>query len=449
MLQSHIINVLPRRLLASFWATPETRISLTHLMKPSNNQQPVATASAFLCNELPIRYTHILRLLSTLSHESLESPIIRNVAHSYLRAICTLLHPSLKQTSPKGFAKVLNQLRQTQSINLIRLKYALLSVPTATSVALLDNIHTIHSGIHCLLDQRLSWDENQNNHAQTVCPETIAHQAVSDAKETFIKTWGAHHVPAVDIKKDSSINRRHAQTPSSTFVYLPHMLHRILYESTLLSFKAQAMQNTLRESQLNWFQRRFRHHSPLSLRIFGGPTSVGFRLDATAPLLDEDLMPSIPRDLMGIPVCSSVLSQTSASEVQDEHFKDPSLIEWVAMSGWRSAKALARHWGGNLEAMTVDGLGSTIYLALDRDHSLSEHYPSSKTLAASANHLLRHHRRTSAVVASSDTTLSFQAAATQLDAFLYAISDSQQSTIINPHPHYHHHSVSLTAAHFS
>ncbi|KAI8358506.1 hypothetical protein EDC96DRAFT_514568 [Choanephora cucurbitarum] len=443
MLQSHIIHVLPRRLLASFWATPETRISLSHLMKPSNNQPPIAITSAFLCNELPVRYTHILRLLSTLSHESLESPIIRNVAHNYLRAICTLLHPSLKQTSPKGFAKVLTQLRQTQSLNLIRLKYALLSVPTTTSIALLDHIHTIHSGIHCLLDQRLSWDEHQNNHAQLICPETIAHQAVKDAQTTFAKTW--KDVPAIVIQRDTAINKRHSPPPSQ-FIYLPHMLHRILYESTLLSLKAHVVQRRERESQLNWFQRRFQAKQPLSLRIFGGPTSIGFRLDAAAPLLKEDLVPSIPRDLIGIPLCGSVLSQTSGDQVNDETLGDPSLMEWVAMSGWRSARSLAKHWGGNLEAVTVDGLGSTLYLALDRDPQLTEHYVSSKALAASAHHLLRHHRRTSAVVASNDTTLSLQAAATQLDAFLYAISDSQQSTMINPQPHYHHHSVSLTAA---
>lgn len=32
MLQSQIINVLPRRILAGLWATQETRISLNHLM---------------------------------------------------------------------------------------------------------------------------------------------------------------------------------------------------------------------------------------------------------------------------------------------------------------------------------------------------------------------------------------------------------------------------------
>ena len=31
MLQSQIINVLPRRILAGLWATQETRISLNHL----------------------------------------------------------------------------------------------------------------------------------------------------------------------------------------------------------------------------------------------------------------------------------------------------------------------------------------------------------------------------------------------------------------------------------
>ncbi|KAI8064310.1 uncharacterized protein B0P05DRAFT_554921 [Gilbertella persicaria] len=445
MLQSHVINVLPRRLLASFWATPETRISLSHLMKPLDSQQPAAIEPSFLCNELPVRYTHILRLLSTLSHESLQSPIIRNVAHSYLRDICTLLHPSLKQTSPKAFSKVLTKLRQSQALNLIRLKYALLSKPLATSVSLLENINIIHTGIHLLLDQHLSWD---TNHAQKVCPETIANQAVDDAKKTLLDALGAHTtLPEIEIKRDTMINKRCSQESEREFVFLPNLLHRILYESTLLSLKAQAMQNEETDSKLNWFQRQWKgKHRPLSLRIFGGPTSVGFRLDSAASLHDHDLLPSIPRDILGIPVCGSVLSQTSANKVNDETLRHPEMVEWASMSGWRSAKTLARHWGGNLDAVSVEGLGSTIYLALDRDPTLPEHYPSRISLAASAHSLLRHHRRTSAAVASADHTLSIQAAATQLDAFLYAISDSQQSTFVNPNPLYHHHSVSLTAA---
>lgn len=116
-----------------------------------SQHQPAATSSAFICNELPVRYTHILRLLSTLSPDSLQSPIIRNVAHSYLRDICTLLHPSLKGTSPKAIAKVFSNLRQSQATNLIRLKYALLSNPTAASATLMENINTIGFGIHLLL----------------------------------------------------------------------------------------------------------------------------------------------------------------------------------------------------------------------------------------------------------------------------------------------------------
>lgn len=298
---------------------------------------------------------------------------------------------------------------------------------------------------HLYVDQHLSWGSNENNHVQKVCPEAIAHQAVKDARQSFADAFGNDRaIPAIDIKKDTMVNRKHKQLEQE-FVYVPSVLHRVLYESTLLSLRAQAVQDEDKHSQMNWFQRRFRSdiNRPLSLRIFGGPTSVGFRLDATAPLLDSDLLPGIPRDPIGIPICSSVLAQTGDTTV--DHLDQNSAVEWASLSGWRSAKALASHWGGNLDAVTVDGLGSTIYLALDRDPSLLERYPSRLSLAASAHSLLRHHRRTSAAVANADSTLSIQAAATQLDAFLYAISDSQQSTF-NPTPLYHHHSVSLSAA---
>ncbi|CEP11386.1 hypothetical protein [Parasitella parasitica] len=451
MLQSQIINVLPRRILAGLWATQETRISLNHLVpsKSTNekSQQPAATSSSFIFNELPVRYTHILRLLSTLSPDSLQSPIIRNVAHSYLRDICTLLHPSFRETSPKAISKVFSNLRQSQATNLIRLKYALLSNPTAASVALMENINTIGFGIHLLLDQHLSWDAQSSNYAQKTCPQEVAHQAVSDARKSFANAFGGDRaIPDIDIRRDTMTSRNHKTPIEQEFTFVPSILHRILYESTLLSLKAQTFHDEDIKRNLNWFQRRWRSRSnnpqnrPLSLRIFGGPTSIGFRLDAAAPLLESDLLPGIPRDPLGIPTCGHVLSSTSATTVNS-----PLMVEWESLSGWRSAKTLASHWGGNLDAVTVEGLGSTIYLALDRDPSLLERYPTRHALAASAHSLLRHHRRTSAVVASADSNLSIQAAATQLDAFLYAISDSQQSTF-NPTPLYHHHSVSLSAA---
>lgn len=110
---------------------------------------PVASSPTFLCSELPVRYTHILRLLSTMSPDALRSPIIRYVAHSYLHDICTLLHPSLQSTSDQAFRNMLKRLRQRQAANLIRLRYALSAFPV-----LMDNINTISFGIHILLGKQ-------------------------------------------------------------------------------------------------------------------------------------------------------------------------------------------------------------------------------------------------------------------------------------------------------
>jgi hypothetical protein len=269
-----------------------------------------------------------------------------------------------------------------------------------------------------------------------MCPEQVAHKAVNDARTTFSNAFGAvkDTIPTVEIKKD---NNKHPKE----FTFIPSLLHRILYESTLLSLKAEFISQHESDLKLNWFQRQLQKKQPISLRIFGGPTSIGFRLDSSATLQENDLLPGIPRDAMGIPTCGSILSRTGSNTIDQTNYEG---VEWESLSGWRSAKLLASHFGGNLDVVNVDGLGSTIYLALDRDSSLLERYPSRLSLASSSHSLLRQHRRTSAV--SNDINLSIQAAATQLDAFLYAISDSQQSTFNNPTPLYHHHSVSLSAA---
>ncbi|KAG1046529.1 hypothetical protein G6F43_010990 [Rhizopus delemar] len=415
MLQSQVINVLPRRILAGLWATPETRMTLSHFTTNKEQQTPVAITPHFLCGELPIRYTHLLRLLSTLSPDSLQKPVIKHVAHSYLRDICTLLHPSLKQTSPKAFSTVLTQLRTSQALNLIRLRYAFSSSPN--SVNLLENMNTIGIGIHLLLDQHISWVTNKSNHVQTICPEQITHQAVQDAQSAFSDLSG--RIPKIEICSRSKQELDH----------IPSVLHRVLYESILLCLKAQWIQSEEQERRTRWYQRMFPRPPPFTkLSIFGGPTSVGFKLDTNALVSENDLLPSIPRDPIGLPTCSHVLSSTSQHHL--DRLQPNKALEWASLSGWKMAKSLASHWGGNLDVVNVDGLGSTIYLAFDRNTHLLERYPS----------------RHAVHVRNQVDTLSIQTASSQLDAFLYAISGTpqqqQQQSIFAPH----HHSVSLTAA---
>ncbi|KAI8098775.1 uncharacterized protein BX664DRAFT_381445 [Halteromyces radiatus] len=422
MIQSHIMSVLPRRLIANLWASQETRISLSHLAVASkqkiNYQQhdvPIATSPSFLCSELPIRYTHILRLLSSLNSDSLQNPVIRNVAHRYLSDICTMLHPSLRQTSPRAFSNTIRKLRQRQASTLIRLRYALASSSTATShsIIVMDQINAVSLGIHFLLDQHVSWHRQTGNQAQVICPIDIAHQAVTDARSMCADTFGESNVPQVSIKKSGS--------HPLEVIHVPHMLHRILYETTLLGLRSHYTQPHPQEK--TWWQRLFpsRKQPALQLDVFGGPTSIGFRLNNSAMLSHHDLQHDIPRDPMGVPTCASVLRQASHSEEQEEEEN----MEWFMLSGWRMAKTMACHFGGNLDVVSAEGLGSTMYLALDRDSQLLERYPS------------HHHQRS--------THLSLQRATSQLDAFLYAIADPNTSFQYTS-PATHHHAVSLTAA---
>ncbi|KAI9323414.1 hypothetical protein BX666DRAFT_56506 [Dichotomocladium elegans] len=456
MLQSsQILNVLPRRIVAGFWASQETRVSLSHLYKRNIDQDlPAASTPAFLCSELPVRYTHILRLLSTMSPDALQTPIIRNVAHGYLHDICTLLHPSLQNTSPRAFHKVAGRLHQRQAANLIRLRYALGASPTTASLALLDNINTIGFGIHVLLDQHLSWFTQNGNHVQAIRPLDIAQQAVEDARHALATALGGQQdVPNVAIHQKQMAD-------DAEFHYIPNMLHRILFETTLVALRAQIMDNSNMRmpscsSPTSWMDA-FRHHrrrrrattfpSSVNLHVFGGPTSVGFRLDTSSALLNHhDLhFSDVPRDPIGIPTCASLLHPSSSSS---SPLSIPSgLAEYEALSGWRAAKVLASHFGGNLDVMSVPGIGASFYLALDRDTSLVERYPARQLVMA--DRLLRHHGRiAAAAMAATQSPLTIQAAQVQLDTFINAIAeqteiDQQQQVEYNPQ----YHSVSLSAA---
>ncbi|CAO3597693.1 unnamed protein product [Absidia cylindrospora] len=446
------MNVLPRRLLANLWASQETRISLSHLMPvaspPSKNMSkhhhPAAISSSFLCSELPIRYTHILRLLSTLHDDALQTPLIRNVTQRYLIDICSLLHPSLRQTSPRSFSHKIHKLRQRQAQSLIWLRYALASSSTATShsVMLMDHINSISLSIYCLLDQHVSRSNNTENQVQTLCPVEIAIKPWQMQEKHTVIRLVMVAFPPVSIKKCHGPSQQ-----DLTFTHIPNVLHRVLYESTLLSLSAHyAQTSTLTTStSSSWLKRHYRRlfrstqhddgSSPLQLDVFGGPTSIGFRLNSTATFSHHDLHHGIPRDPLGVPLCPSILRRaTHSTSIQDQDEEDQDQAEWTMWSGWRAAKTMASHFGGNLDVVSADGLGSTMYLALDRDCHLLERYPSALF-----------HRSSSS--SSSHRHLSLQRASSELDAFLYAIADpNNNSHAIHYTPATHHHAVSLTAA---
>ncbi|ORX54013.1 hypothetical protein DM01DRAFT_1383412 [Hesseltinella vesiculosa] len=461
MVHQHIMNVLPKRLISSLWARQETRISLSNLVHANNHKEhtPVATSASFLCNELPVRYTHILRLLSSLNNDTLNTPLIRHVAHRYLQDVCTMLQPSLQHTSPRAFSQTVKRLRKRQASSLIRLRYALTSSTTATpqSVTLMDHINAIGLGIHFLLDQHVSWHIHEPNKAQMISPLEIAQQAIHDARRYCGDTFGSSDiVPKVTIKESQ------AEHPLE-LTHIPSVLHRLIYEMTLLSLQTQLHHDAHQQRlpQGPWWQKYMNKMglhtrsstTDMCLDVFGGPTSIGFRLTSAAPLTHRDLQHDIPRDPMGLPTCGSILRQVNQMDTlgrkainthgelvasdpnhdlheqkaEDDH------LEWQLWSGWRMAKTLAGHFGGNLDIVSAEGLGSTMYLALDRDTQILERYP-----AILPSRSLSHQRYAS-------SHLAMQHASSQLNAFLCAISD-QSSLPATLSPPIHRHAVSLTAA---
>ncbi|KAG2222631.1 hypothetical protein INT45_008295 [Circinella minor] len=496
-LQSQIINVLPRRLLASLWASQETRLSLSQFSNISStfnnnnnnrlniknnnnnnhgNKKPSVTTQSFLCEELPIRYSHILRLLSTLTPDQLQTPMIRHVAHRYLHDMCTLLHPSLQTTSDHAFTDLIRKLRTRQAASLIRIRYALYQQQQQQQqhnhnnhTILLDHINTVGLGIQFLTDQHLlgsSFSKEQTNEqerVQTIQPVAIAMQAVQDARQLMASCLGQkeHHIPTISIQEQPNL---------SSLEFIPQVLYRMLFESTLLTLRARLLDQQQGFNKTSTSSSSWRHvfnpttlfnqqkllsqqHNKIHMDIFNGPTSIGFRLTSPSPLLPNDLNPDIPRDPLGIPTCASLLSRTEPNRLQDDLDLHED-VEWHVWSGWRAAKALASHWGGNLDVVSVQGLGSTLYLALDRDPSLLERYPSKRTLNWSAYHLLHHHRRMAAIAAANNHhhqnngQLSLQAAQDQFNAFLNAISSESNTMndnmILRRDDAYHN--VSLSAA---
>lgn len=272
-----------------------------------------------------------------------------------------------------------------------------------------------------------------------MCPVAVAKQAADDARSLCSHSLG-QDAPVIRVE------RYERQVQQVELTYMPDVLYRILFESMVASLRAR-MSDKVFHTKKSWFSwLRREQEEPLVVNVFGGPTSVGFRMHCPSTLSARELNTlDIPRDpFLGIPTCANVLSATQPDRL-DNHDESEDMV-WHAWSGYRSAKTLASHWGGNLDAVSVDGIGSTLYLALDRDASLLERYPTRRSLGAAAYQLFRHHRRSSAAAnASSNQFLTIAAAQDQLDAFLEAISVPDQNGR-QYSPMRKDHSVSLQAA---
>ena len=302
-------------------------------------------------------------------------------------------------------------------------------------------------------------EQGESGRVQTIKPANIAMQAIQDARQLIASCLGQEekNIPAISIQEQPNL---------SSLEFIPQALYRMLFESTLLTLRArmldqQQLQATSKSSFSSSWRTFFDHtlfnssqqqHNKIQMDIFNGPTSIGFRLTSPSPLLPNDLNPDIPRDPLGIPTCSSLLSRTEPNRLHDDLDLHED-VGWHVWSGWRAAKTLASHWGGNLDVVSVDGLGSTMYLALDRDTSLLERYPSKRTLNCSAYHLLHRHRRMAAIAAANNHqngVLSLQAAQDQLNAFLNAISSEPNNNMMNNNMILRkddaYHNVSLSAA---
>lgn len=271
-------------------------------------------------------------------------------------------------------------------------------------------LYVTHSCIITHLEQHLSWPDR----VQEVRPVEIAMQAADDVRQVCASCLGKQPPPISIIDKGSSQEMH----------YAPSALHRVLFESMLLAVRAHMTTTATTTSTSRWpslsFMRKNKQR-PIQLDIFGGPTSVGFRLDSPAPLLTRDTLHDIPRDPIGIPIAHQVLSSTEADTLSKHGDEQLPNAEWHVWSGWRAAKTMASHWGGNLDAMSVDGLGTTMYLALDRDLNISERYPVYNPSRRRYN------------------------PETQLEAFLDAISQQQSTTHQYQRPAKDH-SISLSAA---
>ncbi|KAJ1956555.1 [Pyruvate dehydrogenase (acetyl-transferring)] kinase isozyme 2 [Linderina pennispora] len=220
---------------------------------------------------------------------------------------------------------------------------------------LFDWVYSMSLGTQLLIEDHVSIHDHGRNLVQIIQPLEIATRAAHDASITCQRHYG-FAPPVVRVI---------APHPTITTTYVPHHLYSLLFE--LLKNALRATVETHRGSKF----------PPVKLIMASGDEDVAFKVSDEGggiPLSQVDAIWSY----LGTterPVEPSTRSKTDTMSSISfmKHAADMPLFG--AGHSLPMARQLARYFGGDLDLVSMEGVGTDFYLHLSRSKNVVEHMP--------------------------------------------------------------------------
>ncbi|OZJ05812.1 hypothetical protein BZG36_00855 [Bifiguratus adelaidae] len=386
---SQALNAVPKDVMSRLWTSKVTKVSLKqmyavgrHVTDSKAKQTALLVPAQFLRHELPIRYTHAMRMLNStqdLPHPSLaHTATFRSITQRYLEDISALIKmgPITNAEEEGRLTELLRRMLPRSRENMLSLANCFRELedmyPNLDASAIdesrtqrfFDSIYGINLGTNLLMGEHLALHDEGRLLVSTLSPTDIAHQAAQDARKICARSTGIE-APEVQIieRSDKKI--------ITTFV--EEHLHRMLFE-------------TIKHSLRTTCERHVGPDIATSRTSTGKPSLPSVKVVVVSG--GEDISIKISDEGGGMPESKtkkiwSYLDSVSLRNTPT--LPDPNLpssrLSYLDLPlcapnhGLPFARLVARYFGGDLSLVSMEGYGTDAYLSLYRDATCLENWP--------------------------------------------------------------------------
>ncbi|KAJ1947324.1 [Pyruvate dehydrogenase (acetyl-transferring)] kinase isozyme 2 [Kickxella alabastrina] len=239
-----------------------------------------------------------------------------------------------------------------------------------------DWLYSMNLGTQLLIEDHVAIHDYGHNLVQIIQPLDIANRAAHDASVICQRHYG---FPAPVIKVI-------APTPGVTTTYVPHHLYSMLF---------QLLKNALRATIEHHGKYGRRNMPSIKLIMSSGDEDVTFKISDEGggiPLSQVDAIWSYLKTTTDLVSDPESAMQQQAAEVGSKAVKNSALSSITFMKrasdmplfgagdGLPMTRQIARYFGGDLDLVSMEGVGTDAYLHLSRSRNAAEHTSDLSTL---------------------------------------------------------------------
>ncbi|KAJ2385123.1 [Pyruvate dehydrogenase (acetyl-transferring)] kinase isozyme 2, partial [Coemansia sp. RSA 2603] len=235
-----------------------------------------------------------------------------------------------------------------------------------------DWLYSMNLGTQLLIEDHVAIHDYGHNLVQIIQPLEIANRAAHDASVICQRHYG---FPAPVIKVI-------APTPSITTTYVPHYLYSMLFQ--LLK---NALRATIEHHAKAGEQQQRRRMPVIKLVMSSGDEDVTFKVSDEGGGIPLSQMDAIWSYLKTTKDPASVASSAKNGALSSITFmkRASDMPLFGVGDGLPMTRQIARYFGGDLDLVSMEGVGTDAYLHLSRSRNAVEHTSDLSTLLDSSS----------------------------------------------------------------